>query len=117
MPTDTEQRVKELLVELGERGVNIIKLDGEALEKVLRELIQKNSKLEKDNAELIQKIAKLEKQDKGITEEEFLRRMGGKENFDDKGVYKGGTSTSNNQQPTPNPQPSKPDEKPQPQDP
>jgi len=85
MPTDTEKRIKELLVELENHGVNIIKLDGEALEKTLRELIQKN-------VELTEKIAKLEKE--SITEAEFVRRLGGEKNFDEKGVYKGGTSTS-----------------------
>ena len=112
MPTDTERRIKELLKILEEKGLTLLKTkDGKTLEDSLNELGGEINNLKIKNKELE------DKSKNGLTVEEFVRRLGGEMNFDEKGVYKGGSSTSNNQQPAPNPQPSKPDEKPQPQDP
>jgi len=112
MPTDTEKRIKELLEVLKTDGSTLLKTkDGKTVENSLKELVEESKQKDK-------RIKELEDKSKNsLTVEEFIRRLGGEMNFDEKGVYKGGTSTSNNQQPTPNPQPSKPDEKPQPQDP
>jgi hypothetical protein len=100
MPTDTQERIKELLNILAERGTSLVGEDGKMISQTVKELEQEINKLRKENEEL--------KKTKGITTEEFERRLGGKENFDDKGVIKG--IISNNQQPVPTPPVPKPEE-------
>jgi len=108
MPTDTQERIKELLAILKKDGANLIEVDGRPLSQIAKELEQEVSNLKQENAAL--------KQGDFLTFEK-LKEIFGEKNFDEKSIYKGGTSTSDNQQPAPSPQPNKPDEKPQPQDP
>lgn len=66
MLTDTEQRIKELLVELKNRGANMLELDGKPLNQALDEAKQEINKLRQENDELKQKVGKLEKE--GVTQ-------------------------------------------------
>jgi DNA-binding transcriptional MerR regulator len=102
MPTDTEKRIKELLETLKKDGANLIVSDGKPLSQFVKELEQQIENLKKD-------ISDLKKNSGGntITIEEFERRLGGKQNFDDKGVFKG-TSSTPNQQPSDDKKPDQP---------
>jgi len=101
MPTDTQERVKELLTNLAEHGTSLVGEDGKLISEIVKELRQEIAKLNEENAEL---------KKANLTIEEFVRRLGGEMNFDEKGVYRGAASASNNQQTTPTPPAPKPED-------
>jgi len=83
---DIKQRFEDFLEIIKNQGIELVKTkDGETLGEALEKLKEENKALKKENEELKKNI---------ITKEEFERRLGGGNNFDKNGIYKGGSADS-----------------------
>jgi FtsZ-binding cell division protein ZapB len=89
---DIKQRFEDLFKIFEEKGTELIKTeDGKVLKELLEELKEENERLDKENRELKKENEELKKNI--ITKDELERRFG-KDNFDENGIYKGGSASS-----------------------
>src|SRR4051794_10906400 len=63
MPTDTQERVKELLINLAEHGTSLVGEEGKLISEIVKELRQEIAKLGEENTGLKQDIEDLKVKD------------------------------------------------------